>query len=314
MSNKILTIGFIGLGAMGKPLLRSIMKGGFKVVVWNRTPEKCREFVAAGAYAAKSPREVAERCDIIFSMLAKPHDTLGVLCGEAEDYRDTSVISGASSGKVVVDMSTNSPFVTRKIGTIMKERGIGFLDSPVLGNPTVAEKAALSIIVSGEDKYIDMIEPVLKTMGKHIFRVGVLGSAATMKLALNYHLMMINLVFAESFSFATKLGVEPERSLEIWNASINKTYVSENYGPKIMEGTFSEARFTLELAHKDLVLAQDIAKEVKFPLLLGGIGREAYTACLAKGWDSLDVSAVVKLYEDINGIKVSGRAKEQVEK
>jgi len=210
----------------------------------------------------------------------------------------------------VVDMSTNSPFVTRKIGSIMQARGAGFLDSPVLGNPTVAERAALSVMVSGEDRYIDVIEPVLKTLGKRIFRVGKLGSAATMKLALNFHLMLLNLIFAESFSFATKLGVEPKRSLELWNETINKTYVSENYGPKIMEGTFEEARFTLELAHKDLVLAQDIANEIKYPFLIGGAAREIYAACLAKGWDQLDVAAVVKLYEDINGIKVAGRGNE----
>ena len=292
---------------MGRPLCRNIMKGGFKVTVWNRSPEKTKEFEQAGAHVARTPKEVGERSDVVFSMLAKPNDTLGVLCGEGEDYKETAVIFGVKPGKIVVDMSTNSPFVTRKIGSMMKAKGIGFLDSPVLGNPTVAEKAALSIMVSGDDKYIDVIEPVLLSMGKHVFRVGELGSAATMKLALNYHLMLLNLIFAESFSFTTKLGMEPKRALEIWNAGINKTYVSENYGPKIMEGTFEQARFTLELAHKDLTLASDIAKEVKYPLLVGGIAKEVYEMCLARGWDDLDVAGVIKIYEEMNGIQVSGK-------
>ena len=203
-------------------------------------------------------------------------------------------------------MSTNSPLVVRRLASLVESRGGEMMDSPVLGNPNIASKGALTILTSGKKEVVERERPVLESVGTKFFYLGSVGSSAAMKLVLNLHILSVNAIFLETLSLATKLGVHPKAALNIWNSSIHKTYVSEQYGSKVIEGSFSTPLATIEVMQKDLSLAEQVAKEVNFPLLVGSAAGEIYTASAAKGWKDLDISALVKLYEALNQIKVAG--------
>lgn len=297
------TVGFIGLGKMGSGMAKNILKNGYPLVIWNRTSQKYADYTALGAKPAASPKELAERSDVIISMLATPSATEEAIMGIGE-LQGIGIVDGIHKRKVVVDMSTNLPSVVVKLAEKIRQKGGEFIDAPVLGSVKPAADGTLTILAGGKKEVIDETKPILETMGKKVWYVGNTGMGCAMKLTMNLHLHIITGAFAESIAFGTKAGLDPSLIVDIWNNSIFKTYITDTKGKKVLDGDYTPA-FTIELALKDTHLASEMAREVNAPVPLGSIVKQLYSAAIAGGKGNADYCALVTVYEQLGKVKVS---------
>jgi 3-hydroxyisobutyrate dehydrogenase len=296
-------VGFIGLGRMGNGMAKNILRSGYPLHVWNRSPQKCDELAGLGAKVAPTPRKLAEECQVIISMLATPAATEEVILGLG-DWKGIGVTDGLSQGKTVVDMSTNLPSVATKLAGEVRAAKGDFVDAPVMGSVVPASQGTLTILAGGRREAVDELRPVLETMGKKIWYIGGNGSGCSMKLTMNLHLNLMVGGFAESLTFGAKAGLDPALIIEIWNNSILKTYITDTKGKKVLERDWSPA-FALELAFKDIHLASEVAREVSAPIPLGAVVKQLYSAAVANGGKDLDFCALVTTYEQLGNLKVS---------
>jgi len=288
---------------MGGRIARNIMKGGFSLVVWNRTRSKADELARMGARIAESPKAVAESCPIIISMLTDPSVTENVLTGSG-DMAGSSVLDGIGPGKIVVDMSTNHPLVTRRIAEKVRSRGGDFVEAPVVGGSFIAEQAKLTILAAGRKESIDVVSPILQTTSQKILHVGDIGSGMTIKLILNLHLWINMAGFSECVVLASRLGVSPKTLTEVFNNTVLKNYVTEYKAQKIIDDEWSPVA-TVDLAVKDLRLAMEVARDVEVPTPLGSMTKELFTATAQMGMRDLDVMAIAIAYGKLANEKIS---------
>lgn len=303
LKSKKPTVGFIGIGKMGSGMAKNVLKKGYPLVVWNRTPEKCKDHVELGAKPASSPKDLAEKSDVITSMLATPPATEEVILGTG-GWQGVGVVDGIRTGKVVIDMSTNLPSAARRLAEKIRKIGGEFIDAPVLGSVKPATEGTLTVLAAGRKEVVEDVRPVLQTMGKKIWYIGDTGMGCSMKLTLNLHLNLLTGAFAESLAFGAKAGLDPSLIVDILNNSILRTYITETKGKKVLDGDWSPA-FSIELASKDAHLALEMAKEVNAPIPLGCIVKQLYSAVMASGKKDLDFCALVTLYEQLGNVKVS---------
>ena len=289
-------IGFIGLGRMGFPMARNLLRK-YKLVVWNRTRSKAEKLADIGAQVANTPREVAEKTNVVITMLAKPEVTRAVVLGLGE-YEGKGVIEGLSAGKVLVNMATDPPELARELARKAAERRANYVSAPVLGSVVHAEKAMLTILADGNPEVVDEIKPVLKTMGQKVIYVGETGTANTMKILMNMHLLVATVAFSEVLLLGERMGITADKVVEVFNNSVFRSYVTEYKGPQMAKRDWTP-HFTLNLAAKDLSLALSEARRTQTPLLLASIARELLDVALAKGWGELDFSAVFRIYESM---------------
>ena len=288
---------------MGGRIARNIMKGGFSLVVWNRTRSKADELARMGARIAESPKAVAESCPIIISMLTDPSVTENVLTGSG-DMAGSSVLDGIGPGKIVVDMSANHPLVTRRIAEKVRSRGGDFVEAPVVGGSFIAEQAKLTILAAGRKESIDVVSPILQTTSQKILHVGDIGSGMTIKLILNLHLWINMAGFSECVVLASRLGVSPKTLTEVFNNTVFKNYVTEYKAQKIIDDEWSPVA-TVDLAVKDLRLAMEVARDVEVPTPLGSMTKELFTATAQMGMRDLDVMAIAIAYGKLANEKIS---------
>ncbi|MCS6784271.1 MAG: NAD(P)-dependent oxidoreductase [Candidatus Caldarchaeum sp.] len=296
-------VGFIGLGRMGSRIARNILKGGFPLVVWNRTREKAEEFAKLGATLSDSPKKVAERCSIVISMLTDPVVTENVLTGTG-DMKGASVLDGIQRGKIVVDMSTNHPMISRRIAEKVREKGGDFVEAPVVGGAFIAEQARLTILAAGRQESVEAVSKVLQTTSQKILHVGEIGAASAIKLILNLHLWINMAGFAECVVIASKLGVKPKTLAEVFNNTVFKNYVTEYKSQKIIDDEWSPVA-TIDLAVKDIKLALEVARDVDVPTFLGSVTKDLYVATAQMGMRDLDVMAVAITYGKLTNEKIS---------
>lgn len=297
-----LTIGFIGIGKMGAGMAKNILKQGYPVVIWNRTAAKCLEHIEMGAVAAASPKEVANEADIIICMLSTPSVTNDVILG-VDEWQNQCVVDGVKPGSIVIDMSTNLPQTATSIATKLALLNVDFIDAPVIGSVNPANLGTLTILAGGPKDVVNRVEPVLKSMGKKVWYIGATGMGCTMKLTMNLHLNLITGAFAECLVFGTKAGLAPELIVQIWNATIFKTYITETKGQKTLDRDWSPA-FAVGLAAKDLNLAAAIAQDVDAPIPLGSLVKQMLAATIANGKKDWDLCALVTTYEQMASIKI----------
>jgi len=288
---------------MGGRIARNIMKGGFSLVVWNRTRSKADELARMGARIAESPKAVAESCPIIISMLTDPSVTENVLTGSG-DMAGSSVLDGIGPGKIVVDMSTNHPLVTRRIAEKVRSRGGDFVEAPVVGGSFIAEQAKLTILAAGRKESIDVVSPILQTTSQKILHVGDIGSGMTIKLILNLYLWINMAGFSECVVLASRIGVSPKTLTEVFNNTVFKNYVTEYKAQKIIDDEWSPVA-TVDLAVKDLRLAMEVARDVEVPTPLGSMTKELFTATAQMGMRDLDVMAIAIAYGKLANEKIS---------
>jgi 3-hydroxyisobutyrate dehydrogenase len=244
-------VGFIGLGVMGKPMAINLLRAGYPLTVWNRTKSKMDELIAMGAYGASSPKEVAERSDVVITMVTDSPDVEDVILGP------NGVIHGARPGLIVIDMSTISPKVTRRIADELSKKGVKMLDAPVSGGERGAREATLSIMVGGPREAFEECLPILETLGKKITYMGPTGMGQTAKLC-NQVICALNIqAVCEGLMLGAKAGLDLRRLLEAVSAGAASSWMLINLGPKMIERDFKPG-FKIRHQQKDLRLALEL--------------------------------------------------------
>jgi 3-hydroxyisobutyrate dehydrogenase len=281
-------IGFIGLGLMGRPMAANLLKNGFSVVVWNRTLGKSDALGAAGASVAATAREAAAAADVLITIVSDPAALESVLWGEG-------ALEAMRRGTVLVDSSTVSPALERRIAAACAERGVESLDAPVTGGTWGAEKGELVFMVGGEAATLARVEPVLGAMGKRWFHLGPHGAGQIIKLAMNLLLALEVQALAEAMALVAGAGVPAENLVTVMQASMARAPVLDIKAPMILKQDYTPS-FPLRLMHKDLGLAMDLANQIGVPLPACAAAREVYSAVKGASKEDLDYVAVAKFW------------------
>ena len=288
------TIGFIGLGIMGKPMARNLLKAGYPLVVHSRSRGPVDEIVKAGAKAATSPRDVAAQCEVLITMLPSSPDVEQVALGK------DGIVEGARRGLVFVDMSTISPIVSRKVGEALAPKGVTTLDAPVSGGEKGAIDAALSIMVGGDKATFDSVLPIFQAMGKTITLLGPLGMGGFTKLA-NQIIVAVNLTaLAEALTLGKKAGLDRELLLTALGGGLAGSKCLDQKKANYIAGTYNPG-FKVDLHFKDLGLIMESARALGVPLPATAVVQELFSAMRVKGRGGLDHSGIITLLEDLAG-------------
>ena len=288
-------IGFIGLGIMGKPMCLNLLKAGFEVTAYNRTASKTKAVAEAGARIATSPKEVAERSDIIITIVSDTPDVEQVILGE------NGVIHGARPGSVVIDMSTISPAATQRMAEALLANGVEMLDAPVSGGDTGAIAGTLAIMVGGKPEVFERCRPVFEAMGKTITHVGTNGMGQTVKLCNQILVSVTNMAVCEAVLFAQKSGVDPNVMIEATKNGAAGSWQLANLGPKMVARDFAPG-FMIDLQQKDLRLAIEAAREMHLPLPALNFVHQLFAGCQAHGEGHDGTQALIKSLERLAGM------------
>ena len=290
-------VGFIGLGIMGIPMVRNLMKAGFDVTVYNRTTAKADKMVAEGAKKASLPADVAMNNMVIITMVSDTPDVEKVSLGE------NGVIEGIQPDAVVIDMSTISPEATRKLASRLEEKKAYMLDAPVSGGEGGAIAGTLSIMVGGDAVILERCRPVLEVMGKNITYIGGHGMGQTTKL-MNQILVAGNLnAVCEALVFAQKQGVDLQKAIEAVKGGAAGSWQLSNLGPRIIKRDFAPG-FMVELLQKDLRLVNEAAESTKTPLLATTLIHQLFTSLETAGDGKLGTQALAKVVERLANVEV----------
>lgn len=292
-----LDIGFIGLGEMGVRIVPRLMAAGYKVTGWNRSKDKATKLIGSGMQWADTPRAVAEKSDVVFTIVT---DGAAV---EAVALGDDGVISGLKPGGIFVDMSTIAPEDSLAISAEFEKAGLVMLDSPLSGSPPVVDAGNASIMVGGDRTAFNKIEPVLLAIGRKALYIGGRGQAVWMKVAQNMCLVVEMVSFCESVALAEKGGVDREIAVEAMLNSVVASPVMGYRGPFILEGRMPETPLAdVTLQQKDMLLALDLGRKNGVPVPLGAAANEMLNACRGLGIDKRDFVTVHEVYRRLGGM------------
>ena len=291
-----MTIGFCGLGIMGRPMAKNLIKAGYDLVVYDKFA-KMDDIIDLGAIGASSNRELAQKSGIIITMLPNsPHVREAILGKDG-------ILEGSRQGQIIIDMSSIAPSVSQEIGEALKVKGIGFLDAPVSGGEPKAIDGTLAIMAGGEKKTFDTVKPILEKMGSSVILVGGLGAGNVAKLA-NQIVVALNIAaLSEAFVLATKAGVEPGKVFDAIKSGLAGSAVMNAKIPMILQGNFKPG-FRIELHIKDLQNALDTGHELNVPLPLTANIMETLQALKLDGMGANDHSAIIRFYEKLAKVEV----------
>ncbi|ANI99546.1 2-hydroxy-3-oxopropionate reductase [Polynucleobacter wuianus] len=295
MSNQ-LKLGFIGLGIMGAPMASHLINAGHQVFI-NTRSKVPTDLASSKATQCKSPKEVAENADIIFTMVPDTPDVDKVLFGE------NGVASGLSKGKIVVDMSSISPIATKEFAKKINALSCDYLDAPVSGGEVGAKNATLSIMVGGDESIFNRVKPVFDLMGKNINLVGANGDGQTAKVA-NQIIVALNIeAVAEALLFASKAGADPAKVRQALMGGFAGSKILEVHGERMVKRTFDPG-FRIELHQKDLNLALNSARALGVSLPNTATAQELFNSCSAHGGKAWDHSAMVRALEKMANFEI----------
>ena len=284
-------IGFIGLGIMGKPMAGNLIKGGHTLFLHSRSGVP-QELAAAGGKACASAKEVAQKADIIITMVPDTPDVERALFGQ------NGVAEGLSRGKTVIDMSSISPIETKKFAKRINELGCEYVDAPVSGGEVGAKNAALTIMVGGSQPTFDKLKPVFELMGKSITLVGGNGDGQTCKVC-NQIIVALNIeAVSEALVFASKAGADPARVRQALMGGFAASRILEVHGERMIKRTFNPG-FRIELHQKDLSLALAGARAMGMSLPNTASAQQLFNSCVASGGARWDHSAMVRALEKL---------------
>lgn len=293
-------VGFVGLGIMGKPMAKNLIKAGFPLTVYNRTRSRAEEFKSLGAQVTESPRDAAAKADVVITIVTDSPDVRAVILGEG------GVIEAVRPGSIVIDMSTISPQVTREIAEALKAKQVEMLDAPVSGGEKGAIEGTLSIMVGGEAATLERVRPVLMAMGKTITHIGPNGMGQVCKLANQIAVGLHNLSISEALIFAEKAGADPARVMQAIQGGAGNSWAFQNLAPKIIRRDFSPG-FMVKLQQKDLRLVLDAADKLSLSLPGTALTHQLYQAVEARGLGDEGNHALVKALEALAGKEVNAR-------
>jgi 2-hydroxy-3-oxopropionate reductase len=293
-------IGFIGLGIMGKPMAKNLLKAGHRVVAYDINAEALKDAVAAGASAGTSPRDVASRCGLVITMLPNsPHVKQAILGKDG-------VAEGIKPGSVVVDMSSIAPAVSQEICAELAAKGVQMLDAPVSGGEPKAIEGTLAIMVGGEEAVFEKVKDVLLKMGSSAVLCGGIGAGNVTKLA-NQVIVALNIAaMSEALVLATKAGVDPAKVVDAIKGGLAGSAVLNAKAPMVLAGNYKPG-FRIDLHIKDLQNALDTAHEVGAPIPLTSQVMEILQALKVEGKQLQDHSGIIQYFERLAGIQVRGR-------
>ena len=291
------TVGFIGLGIMGKPMAKNLIEAGHELVVFNRTQSKAEELAGDGATVAGSPREVAERSDVIITMLPDSPQVEEVLVGE------NGVLEGIKEGALVVDTSTISPVVTEELAAKVKEKGASMLDAPVSGGDVGAIEGTLSIMVGGSEEDFERARPLFEAMGKTVTHVGETGAGQVVKAANQIVVALTIEAVSEALVLGSKGGVAPEKILDVLGGGLAGNRVMEVKREKMLTHSFDPG-FRIELHHKDLGIALAAGREYGVTLPVTAVVDQMLQDLKMRGRGDRDHSALLTLIEDSSGHEI----------
>ncbi len=292
-------IGFIGLGIMGQGMARNLLQAGFELRVWNRTAQKMEDLVAAGAFPAASPADLAAASDIIITCVSDTRDVEAVILGEG------GVIGGLQPGALVIDMSTISPEVTKYISERLEECGARMLDAPVSGGSEGAARGTLAIMVGGAAEDVQRALPVFQAMGKTITHVGANGHGQMVKLV-NQILVVGNaLAMSEAFVFAQAGGLDLRKALAAVEQGAAGSWMLSNRGPQILDRDWRPG-FMIDLQQKDVRLVLQEADALGVPMLVSSLVFNLYRTLQADGLGAEGNHALIKAIERLANVEVSG--------
>ena len=290
-------IGFIGLGIMGRPMVKNLLKAGHKVTAYDIVPAGLDDVVAAGAQKGSSPKDVASKTDVIITMVPDGPEVEQAILGP------NGVIEGVKKGATVVDMSSISPLVAQKVGTALEAKGIDFLDAPVSGGEPKAIDGTLAIMVGGRKDVFEKMEPILKTMGSTVTLTGKVGAGNVTKLA-NQIMVAVNIAaMGEALVLATKAGLDPEVVFNAVKAGLAGSTVLNVKAPMVYSRNFKPG-FRIRLHEKDLRNALLAAESMKVALPLTSTVQNMLIDLMNNGKGELDHSAIVTVIEEASGVEV----------
>lgn len=285
-------IGFIGLGIMGTPMAKNLVRKGFHLVVYDIVPASVDELVQLGARRGANPEDVARQSEIIVTMLPNSPHVREVLCGTE------GVLVGARPGSILVDMSSIDPIVSKELSAMAAEKGMAMLDAPVSGGEPKAIDGSLSIMVGGPQEAFEMVKPILLSMGASAVLVGEIGSGNVTKLA-NQIIVALNIAaMGEAMALASKAGVDPEKVYQAIRGGLAGSTVLDAKMPMVLARNFMPG-FRMELHIKDLANALDTAHAVGAPIPLTSSVMEIMQAMKVEGKAGEDHSGLVQFYEKL---------------
>jgi 2-hydroxy-3-oxopropionate reductase len=290
-------VGFIGLGIMGKPMAKNLLEAGHELVVYNRTREKAEELASEGATVAGSPKEVAERSDVIITMLPDSPQVAEVLAGE------NGVLEGIREGALIVDMSTISPVVTEELSEKAKEKGASMLDAPVSGGDVGAIEGTLAIMVGGSEEDFERALPLFEVMGGTVTHVGPSGTGQVVKAANQIVVALTIEAVSEALVLGSKGGVAPEKILDVLGGGLAGNKVMELKREKLLGHSFDPG-FRIELHHKDLGIALAAGREYGVTLPVTAIVDQMLETLKMRGKGDRDHSAILTLIEESSGHEI----------
>jgi 2-hydroxy-3-oxopropionate reductase len=290
-------IGFIGLGIMGKPMAKNLLKAGYELTVFDIVAERVKELVEAGAKAASSSRDAAARSEVVITMLPNSPDVKEAVLGR------NGVLEGAKPGAILIDMSSIAPAAAREIAAHATEKGVAMLDAPVSGGEPKAIQGTLAIMVGGPEDVFEKVKGLLGAMGSSVTRIGEIGSGNIAKLA-NQIIVALNIAaMSEAMALAAKSGANPETVYQAIRGGLAGSAVLDAKMPMVLKGNFKPG-FRIELHIKDLLNALDTAHDVGVPVPLTSGVMEILQALRVDGKGGDDHSGIVQFYEKLAKVEV----------
>jgi 2-hydroxy-3-oxopropionate reductase len=291
-------IGFIGLGIMGRPMALNLMKAGYSLAVYDVLPEAVARLAEHGAIPGSSPKEVAEQCDIVMTMVPNSQHVREVVLGE------NGIIRGAKPGAIIIDMSSITPTAAKEIAAEASQYGLEMLDAPVSGGEARAIDGTLSIMVGGKEEVYQRVLNVLSCMGKDITLVGNTGAGATAKLA-NQIIVNLNIAaMSEALVFASKAGIDVGKMYRAIRGGLAGSAVLDAKAPMILERNFT-AGGRIDINMKDIANVMETAHDIGVPLPLSSQLLEIFHALKIDGKSNLDHAAIVQYYERLAQVEVN---------
>jgi len=283
-------VGFIGIGKMGAPMCRNLIRSGHEVIVHDVAAAAVNTMTDAGATSAPSPKAVTAQVEVVFTCLPYPHIVEKVALGQ------DGIVAGIHAGLIAVDFSTCDPAITRKVAAELEKKGVPFLDAPVAGGVPGAETATISVMVGGDKAAYERVLPLLRAVGKNIWHVGDSGAGSIFKI-FNNLLGFCNMAAAnDAFMAISRLGLDPGMFLEVISNSSGGSHALERHRRKVLPGDFT-AEFTIDLAYKDLGLALKMGEEAGVPLQFAGLLKNIMMEGRAIGIGHEDLCAIMRVIE-----------------
>lgn len=290
-------VGYVGLGLMGKPMARNILKAGFPLTVYNRTPAKTEDLAAEGASVAPSLAELAAGVDVICTCVTGPRDVEAVYLGAG------GILGAARPGALLIDMSTIDPETQQRVAQAARERGYEYLDAPVSGGVGGARDATLAIMCGGETATFERARPVLAAMGRHLYHCGPSGTGATAKLINNLISAATAVAVCEGLVIGAKAGLDLAQLHELlMNASAGSKPLA-GMKDSAMQGNF-EPGFTINNMEKDVTLANGLARDLGVRLLAGAIAQQVLREAQLRGLGEKGTAAQIIPMEQLSGVEV----------